>query len=123
LATDLNDEAHLPEEKQVDVIIVDDKPQFMKLLIRHYLKGKTVAFYSDPHQFLAECKGFAKTTPICLDDDLGLTDFNGRDLAKQLHAMGFLKLYLISGRQFDELPPYLTAMDKNAIGMVFDTPQ
>lgn len=122
LATQVNDEAQPAEEKRADVIIVDDKPQFMKLLIRHYLKGKAVAFYSDPYQFLTECEGFAKTTPICLDDDLGLTDFNGRDLAKQLHAMGFLKLYLISGREFDDLPPYLTAMDKNAIGTVLDTP-
>ena len=101
-----------------ELVIIDDKSQFMQVLIKHYLKGKKVKLYDDPYLFLAEYKQFSKSTPICLHDDLGLPELNGRTLAERLHQEGFENLYLISGNHFKDLPPYLKAISKNEIGNV-----
>ncbi len=99
----------------VDIIIVDDKPRFMKTIIDYKLSDKKVKYYEDPYLFIKEHEKYAKDTPICLDNDFGIQELNGRDLAKKLHADGYEHLYLISGSHFDDLPEYLIALDKHDV--------
>lgn len=99
----------------VDIIIVDDNPQFMKTIIDLKLADKKVKYYEDPYLFIKEYGHYAKDTPICLDNDFGIEEFNGRDLAARLHAEGYQHLYLISGSRFADLPEYLIALRKHEL--------
>lgn len=100
------------EFEGVDIVIVDDKPQFMELLISHYLKDKKVKLYASPFQFLEEYSHYDKATPICLDYDFGVDGLNGRILSEKLHQEGYKRLYLISGYRFTDLPDYITAIER-----------
>ncbi len=105
----------------VDIVIVDDKLAIMKIIVNYYLKGKKVKLYDNPYTFLDDRHHYDKNIPICLDDDFNTPELHGRALAEKLHQEGFTRLYLISGTKFNELPDYLTVLDKNKIKEIFNT--
>ncbi len=77
-------------EKQIemaDLIIVDDKPELIQVVIDYALKDKKVALYSDPYQFLQEYRAYPKEMPIFLDDDFGVVVLNGRYAFKKPHLL------------------------------------
>ena len=112
-------------EKQIkiaDLIIVDDRPELMQVVIDYALKDKKVSFYSDPYQFLQEYQVYPKEIPIFLDDDFGGASLNGRKLAEKLHQEGYHRLYLISGTDFKDLPEYLIQISRFDIGDTLNHP-
>jgi len=62
---------------------------------------------------LEKIASYSKNTKICVDHDLGC-DLDGFALAQKLHALGYKKLYMFSGRDFEacDVPDYLTVLSK-----------
>ncbi len=108
--------------QMVDLIIVDDKLDFIKIIADYALKDKKVAMYDSPYQFLQEYHAFPKETLIFLDDDFGVVGINGRKLAEKLHQEGYHRLYLISGTNFKDLPEYLIQISRFDIGDIINHP-
>lgn len=108
-------------EKAVDLIIVDDD-EFVRDSLVYLLKenGKTVAQYHDPLAFLSEAKEYSKDAAVLLDHQFN-GDMNGIELAKYLHEMGYTRLYLFSGRDFNksDLPSYLNVISKTDVKSIY----
>jgi signal transduction histidine kinase len=103
-----------PQLRKADVILIDDSQVFADSIIFRLLHRKVV-HYLDPRVFLAECEEYAKETPICIDNHFGVDiPFGGLEVAEQLHARGFKRLYIVSGAHFEEssLPAYVTLIKK-----------
>jgi FixJ family two-component response regulator len=103
--------------KNIDVIIVDNNPSFSSGL-PPFFKSKNLSadIYTNPEDFLDNLYKYSKNTMIIIDSDYGLKyDMNGFDLAKILDELGYIKLYIMSGKNFDQadVPPYLTAVHKD----------
>jgi signal transduction histidine kinase len=100
--------------RQADVILLDDSQVFADSIIFRLVNRKVV-HYLDPRVFIAECDCYAKTTPVCIDNHFGINiPMDGLEVAAQLHARGFTRLFIVSGAAFDEsaLPPYVGLIKK-----------
>lgn len=106
----------------VDLIIVDDDPTFTNTLVRYVFRGLKVEVFNDPHYFLEQVARFPKSTKIYLDNNYDHFYQSGIDIAKELHELGYERLYLLSGDYFakGELPDYLTAIPKEKIDEMKD---
>lgn len=102
------------ELKKVDFVVIDDDSIFTDYLAK-FLQSKDLvvdAYYS-PERFLEHLAQYAKSTKICMDNNFQ-GNISGIEVAKQLHDVGYTKLYLLSGNDFEaaEIPSYLTVMLK-----------
>lgn len=100
--------------RKADLVLVDDNQVFADSIIFR-LSHRHVAHYLDPIVFLAECEEYAKDTVICIDNHFGIDiPISGVEAAQRLHALGFTRLYIVSGAYFDTntLPDYVTLVKK-----------
>jgi len=100
--------------READVILLDDSQVFADSIIFR-LSHRKVVHYLDPRIFIQESGQYAKDTPICIDNHFGLeVASSGVEVAAQLHALKFTRLYIVSGGCFDEgaLPEYVTLVKK-----------
>ena len=80
-------------------------------------KSCRLTVFKDPYQLWQNLYQLPSDTVVCLDYDLD-TVVNGIDVAHRLYALGYKKLYLVSGYRFkqDDIPDILTVIkDKTAI--------
>jgi len=100
--------------KKVELVIIDDD-QILADSLANFLKERFtgVEAYYHPNHFLKNLSRYAKDTIICMDHDFK-AQIDGIELAKQLNEAGYTKLYLFSGKTFEEgeLPDYLTLLLK-----------
>lgn len=70
-----------------------------------------------PEHFLTVAEQYPKDTKICLDQNFNHSRMDGLYLAEQLNKLGYTKLFLISGEEFDKrkLPKYLKVLKKSHI--------
>ena len=104
----------LTPPKKIDLVVIDDDQLLadsVANLFRNKFEG--VEAYYNPKHFLKNLSQYSKDTIICMDHDFK-AQINGFELAKQLHELGFTKLYLFTGRQFapEEIPDYLITILK-----------
>lgn len=103
--------------KKTDLVIIDDD-QLLANSVASFFHNKFehVDVYCSPSKFLRNLAQYHKDTIICMDYDFK-TQINGLDLAKELHKLGFTKLFLFTGKHFTEgkIPDYLTIMLKGCI--------
>lgn len=110
------------ELKTVDLILVDDNRNFAQTLIDFVFDQDVVDYYFDPRQLLENLAKYPKNTRIYLDNNFTMVDEQGVDIAKNLHELGFTRLYLLSGDTFKpgEIPSYLTVILKTEIDKIRD---
>jgi len=100
--------------KKVELVIIDDD-QLLADSLATFLKDRFtgVEAHYHPNHFLKNLSNYAKDTIICMDHDFK-AQIDGIELAKQLNEAGYTKLYLISGKTFEdgEIPEYLTVLLK-----------
>jgi PAS domain S-box-containing protein len=107
------EESNIP--KKVDLVIIDDDERFTKSLMDYVFFDRAVACYHDPRKFLKEVAQYPKDTTICIDNNFGGgAGMKGLDVAEKLHALGYTRLFLLSGDAFkkEEVPAYLIAILK-----------
>jgi hypothetical protein len=77
-------------------------------------RGLITDTYTNPDDFLNNLSKYLKDTKIITDYKLNNL-FNGFDLAEKLHGLGYTKLYVMSGKDFDKqsVPPYVTVILKD----------
>ena len=99
--------------KKTDVIFVDDEASLLEGF-RYYASDKHVDTYSDPAIFLENIDQYRKNTKIFLDQNFTNFSKTGIQIAEQVYAMGFTRLYLFSGGSFSkiEIPHFLTFIAK-----------
>lgn len=106
----------------IDIVMLDDDPVFASAF-QFRFSNKKIRYYPDPRDFLTECHEYPKDAVISIDNNFGpAIPINGIEVAKQLHKLGFTRLYLVSGSFFtqSQLPPYLTYIEKLNLDF-FDT--
>jgi PAS domain S-box-containing protein len=106
----------------VDLVLVDDNRNFANTLIDFVFDQDVVDYYFDPRQFLAKLDQYPKNTRIYLDNNYSMVDTLGIEIAKDLHDLGFTRLYVLSGDTFkpEEIPSYLTVILKTQIDKIRD---
>jgi PAS domain S-box-containing protein len=111
----------------VRLVIVDDDVRYVDDLIYYsFQDDKGIVHFQSPEELLENLakypKRYPKDTKICLDNNFGNSDVNGVELAKELHAMGYTQLYLITGDTFapGDLPEYLAELGKSGIEKIKD---
>lgn len=114
---------HHSEEniKVVNAIWVDDDPMVTDLQCQ-LLLPHVVDVYRTPYELMKSIEPmciYSKNTAVFLDYNFDNADeITGIDIAKKLHELGFIKLYLLSGQDFEgtdvEIPEYLTVLPKSA---------
>jgi FixJ family two-component response regulator/anti-sigma regulatory factor (Ser/Thr protein kinase) len=100
--------------KKIELVIIDDDQMLADSLVgllKERFDGAKA--YYHPNHFLKDLSKYAKDTIICMDHDFK-TKIDGIELAKQLNEAGYTKLYLLSGKTFEdgEIPDYLTVLLK-----------
>jgi FixJ family two-component response regulator len=104
--------------KKVDWVIIDDNQMFADSLAS-FFEGKSLSAdkYYNPKRFLANLEKYEKDTKICFDNYFGGNQITGLDLARQLYAAGYTKLYLLSGNDFEKekVPNYIMVLVKGDI--------
>jgi hypothetical protein len=102
--------------KDIDVVFIDDE-EYLLNGFKFFAIGKKVDIYSDPALFLSNVDQYRKHTKIMLDQNFTNFDKKGIQIADQLHAMGFSRLYLLSGGSFSksDIPHYLTFIYKGEL--------
>ena len=100
--------------KQVDGIWLDDDAGFTLVHEHGLLKaGKTVDIYRSPKALMDAIHIYPKNISILLDNNFDSTSIHGTDVAKDLHELGFTKLFLVSGDRLKPNDyPYLTILGK-----------
>ena len=103
--------------KKTSLVIIDDDQTLADStanLLKDRFEG--VEVYYHPNNFLKNLHQYDKNTTFCIDHDFK-TQIDGFELAKQLKEMGYTKLYLFTGRNFEkgEVPDYLTVILKSDI--------
>lgn len=104
----------------IELVVIDDNPMFLELLVASFSSKKKVEGFHNPHHFLKYLTDYSKDTIICFDYDFQLSDIDGLKLAELLYNKGYKHLYMISGMSFrkDEIPPYLTLIDKGDMSIL-----
>ncbi|MBU0744300.1 MAG: PAS domain-containing protein [Gammaproteobacteria bacterium] len=100
--------------KKIDVVVIDDVQIFADSLSGFFQsKSLMVDTYYNPKRFLANLNQYSKNTKICMDNHFQ-GKMTGIELAKYLYEIGYTRLYLISGKGFEqeEIPDYLTVIIK-----------
>lgn len=100
--------------RKVDIVLLDDNQVFADSIMFRLTHLK-VMHYLDPRTFIRECAEYAKDIPVFIDNHFGVEiTLSGVEVAEQLHALGFTRLYIVSGAYFEEdtLPPYVTLIKK-----------
>lgn len=104
---------------RVDAVWLDDEPSFTssheKVFIR---KNKKVDIYRTPQELKDNLHLYPKETPVFLDNNFAppFQDYHGTQIAKELHEMGFSKLFLITGEDLDQDDyPYLKIIKKHSL--------
>jgi len=99
--------------KTVDVIFIDDEVCLLESY-KMFASGKIVDTYSVPEEFLDAVAQYPKNTRILLDQNFANSALKGIQIAEQLHAMGYTRLFLLSGGALSQLkiPDYLTFLQK-----------
>lgn len=94
-----------PQQSGPDAVLLDDDA-LVRMNWKGTAKSKGLEFvaFQDPKIFLAVVEGFPKATAIYLDSRLA-DGVKGEDIAKVLHAKGFLNLFLTTGCDADSMPP------------------
>lgn len=102
------------EMRNVDVVFVDDDQDLLDSFKFVFERYKTIDTHVDPQRFMAIAAQYPKETKIMLDYQFVNFDKNGIDIAEYLHALGFTRLYLLSGMgSFNQpVPEYLTHIPK-----------
>lgn len=100
--------------KQVDGIWLDDDAGFTLVHEHGLLKaGKKVDIYRSPKALMDAIHIYPKNISILLDNNFDSTNIHGTDVAKDLHELGFAKLFLVSGDRLKPNDyPYLTILGK-----------
>ena len=109
----LNEENSFDENKDFDLIIVDDAKEFSEVI--SYLfssKDKKLRVYHNPYELLSSLLSCDKQIKICFDYDLECP-VNGVELAEVLWRKGYNNLYLATGYQTQKmkLPAYLRVLN------------
>jgi len=78
--------------KDIDFVFIDDDG------IRVMAKGKKIATYSNPDDFLDEVTQFRSGTHIFIDNQFSNYPQDGVQILKELAMLRFPHLYLLSGR-------------------------
>ena len=116
---------------KASVVIADDVRTFIDQLAEYISKEckvKVDKYYDSTKlsEELSKCVGtnvfetfYPQNTKFFIDNDFKNTT-DGLKLTKALHETGYTKLYLLSGRVFDEgeIPEYLTAILKSDIDKI-----
>lgn len=100
--------------KEVDGIWLDDDVGFT-LLHEHGLliAGKKVDMYRSPKALMDNIHIYPKHISILLDNNFEASSIHGTHVAKDLHELGFTKLFLVSGDKLNPNDyPYLTILSK-----------
>ena len=113
------DKKIIPASKKVDMVWVDDRMDYIQLLINSYYKDLVVDTYANPRIFMGEVIQYPKDTRIILDTnyydqeaDDTFIGFDGLIMAHRLHEQGYTNLILYSGENYDNLPSYLKFVSK-----------
>ena len=114
-------------EATVDAILVDDDLEFVEnVLCYSFDDSDVIVHFASPEELKKNLAKFPekylKDTRICLDNHFDTSEVKGIHLAKELHDMGYTRLYLVSGDTFrvGELPGYLVVIGKGDIGKIKD---
>jgi FixJ family two-component response regulator len=102
------------------VVILDDERNFTNAFLLYFDEPKRpVDAYNQPSDLLDKLSGYSKSTQFYLDHNLsgGMT---GLDIAHQLYAAGYSRLFLLSGGDFDQssLPAYVSFIAKNDMASI-----
>jgi ActR/RegA family two-component response regulator len=101
--------------KTIDFVFIDDnKPFANALCVSSKERGLKADAYNNADDFLNNLHKYPKDTKIVVDYDLKQKE-NGLDLLEKLHEAEYSKLYLMSGKNFEqEIPFHITVFLKNA---------
>lgn len=107
--------------KTVNAIWVDDDPMVTDLQCQ-LLHPLIIDVYRTPAELMSHIEPiciYSKNTPVFLDYNFdNAPNTTGVDVAKKLHELGFTKLRLLSGQDFEatgvEIPDYLMILPKSA---------
>lgn len=107
--------------KQVDLILVEDDEDFAKILIQYAFSKDKVDYFQGPEQLRENLAKYPKDTRIYLDNHF-LSALSGVEFAKELHALGYTRLYLLSGAVFEpgEVPDYVKVIRKDDVDNIRD---
>ncbi|MDR2724038.1 MAG: HAMP domain-containing histidine kinase [Holosporaceae bacterium] len=98
-------------------VLIDDCESFTDVL-RTVMEERefTTDVYNDATVFLRVLHKYSKDTNIVADYDLK-QKINGFDLLKKAYELGYQKLFILSGKNFEEadIPSYITIKHKSAI--------
>ena len=102
---------------RIDIVIVDDDKVFVKNVVNFIFDDLSVDYYDNPQHFLNNVSKYPKDTTILLDNQFATGNLSGIQLAGKLHQQGYIKLFLLSGREFkqNEIPDYLTVIRKDNV--------
>ncbi len=100
---------------EVDLILVEDDP-ILADSVKSLFHEKNIVSFPHPKRLLAKLSQYPKYTPIGIDNSFGGSGDEGIEFAKQLHELGYTRLYLFSGKaHFDQpIPEYLTILPKSS---------
>lgn len=100
--------------KEVDGIWLDDDAGFTLMHEQDLvMSGKKVDIYRSPKALMDNIHIYPKHIPILLDNNFEATSIHGTGVAKDLHELGFTKLFLVSGDKLNPNDyPYLTILSK-----------
>lgn len=104
--------------KIIAMVIVEDNEMMRTSTAKAAeTKGKNADTYGDPDNFLKNAHKYDKNVIMLIDHEFNGSTLNGFDVLKQLHELGFTRLYLFSGRRFEEneVPDYVTVIMKTDI--------
>jgi FixJ family two-component response regulator len=105
--------------KNVGIVFLDDDETFVNTLQFVFEKrDMLVDTYTKVDDFLNNLDEYSKDTKIVTDYELK-SEMNGLELAEKLHKLGYTKLYMMTGRNFEkqEMPSYLTVLLKGIEGI------
>jgi PAS domain S-box-containing protein len=96
------------------IVILDDDRNFTSSFDLFFAEpDKPIDAYNQPDELLKNLPGYNKDTKFYLDHNLSC-EVSGLDIAQQLYAAGYTRLFLLSGQKPKEgtLPAYVTFIDK-----------
>ena len=107
--------ANFVETEKVYAVIVDDNQTFVRALQVGGFGDKNTEAYYNPEHFLNNVAKYPKDTRIFLDNNYNCSDLTGLVIAEKLHALGYTRLYILSGEAYLEAPPYVTVIAKGTV--------
>jgi len=95
---------------------VDDE-DFANNLMAFMFMNKQVDYFKEPEEFRKRLENYPKNITIIIDNNFSTSHEKGINIMKELHELGFTKLYLLSGEHFNpgDLPDYFVTIRKDKI--------